>query len=57
MIGASMGAHAYGEPVIAISFGCIIGGVAGDSGGVGTLGGDSLSRVDRKKRRVGKECQ
>ena len=45
VIGALMGPHACGEPVIAFSFGCIIGSVAGDSGGVGTLGGDSLSRV------------
>ena len=45
VIGASIGPHACGEPVIAFSFGGIRGGVAGDSTGVGALGGDSLRRV------------
>ena len=53
VIGASIGPHACGEPVIAFSSGGVCGGVAGDSGGgvagdsggVGALGGDSLRRV------------
>ena len=45
VIGASMGPHACGEPVIAFSSGGVCGGVAGDSGGVGVLGGDSLRQV------------
>ena len=45
VIGASMGPHACGEPVIAFSSGGVCGGVAGDSGGVGALGGNSLRRV------------
>ena len=44
-IGASKGPHACGEAVIAFSSGGVCGGVAGDSGGVGALGGDSLRRV------------
>ena len=52
VIGASMGPHACGEPVIAVSSGGVCGGVAGDSGGVagdsggvGAIGGDSVRRV------------
>ena len=45
VIGASMGPHACGEPVIVFSSSAVCGGVAGDSGGVGALGGDSLRRV------------
>ena len=45
VIGVSMGPHACGEPMIAFSSGGVCGGVAGDSGGVGVLGGDSLRRV------------
>ena len=45
VIGASMGPHACGEPVIAFSSGGVYGGVAGDFGGVGALAGDSLRRV------------
>ena len=45
VIGASMGPHACGEPVISFCSGGVCGGVAGDSGGVGALGGDSLRRV------------
>ena len=45
VIGALMGPHDCGEPVIAVSSGGACGGVAGDSGSVGALGGDSLRRV------------
>ena len=45
VMGASMGPHAYGDPVITFSSCDVCGGVAGDSGGVGALGGDSLRRV------------
>ena len=45
VIGASMGPHACGEPVIAVASGGGCGGVAGDSGGGGARGGDSLRRV------------
>ena len=45
VIGAPMGSHACGEAVIACSSGGVCGGVAGDSGGVGALGGDSLRRL------------
>ena len=44
VIWASMCPHTCGEPVIAFSSGGVCGGVAGDSGGVGALGGDSLRR-------------
>ena len=45
MIGVSIGPHACGEPVIAFSSGGVCGGVAGDSGGVGALRGDSFRWV------------
>ena len=45
VIGASMGPHACGEPEIVFSSGGVCGGVAGGTGGVGALGGDSLRRV------------
>ena len=45
MIGASMGPHTCCEPVIAFSAGGVCGGVAGDFGVVGALGGDSLRCV------------
>ena len=45
VIGASMGPHACGVPVIVYSSGGVCGGVGGDSGGVGAHGGESLRRV------------
>ena len=45
VIGASMGPHACGVAVIAFSSGGFCGGVAGDFGGVGALGGDSIRPV------------
>ena len=45
VIGASIGPHACGDPMLAFFSSGVWGGVAGDSGGVGALGGDSLRLV------------
>ena len=45
VIGAFIGPFACGDPVIAFSSGGICGGVAGDPGSVGALGGTSVKPV------------